>query len=107
MAQHAFGSELVWWERHGIDPFALCIEYYARYGGDGGKPYRKPKRDPIKQAMADAIRERAKMHKRLQRAKRHKGNPVIGFKPSSRTLRALGAKIPSRPFPKQQRGLRG
>jgi hypothetical protein len=32
MAQHAFGSELAWWQHHGVnDVFKLCLQHYDRY----------------------------------------------------------------------------
>jgi hypothetical protein len=31
MALHAHGDEVGWWGAHGLDPFELCIEYYARF----------------------------------------------------------------------------
>jgi hypothetical protein len=32
MELHAYGSELMWWHKRGVpDPFALCIEYYAKF----------------------------------------------------------------------------
>jgi hypothetical protein len=32
MEQHAYGNELEWWSRHGVDdPFALCLHYYKNY----------------------------------------------------------------------------
>ena len=32
MEQHDHGHELGWWAARGVkDPFALCLEYYARY----------------------------------------------------------------------------
>ncbi len=42
MAQHDHGDELGWWSAHGVkDPFALCMKYYARFGGDGGEPVKR------------------------------------------------------------------
>lgn len=56
--QHAFGSELEWWSAHGVgDPFRLCQQYCAAYGGAGGVERKrravktrlpKERRTPIK-----------------------------------------------------------
>lgn len=71
MAQTNHGDELGWWAKHGVaDVFALCIKYYAAYGGDGGHPRKK----------------RATARARPPKEKRQ--------------------RIPSRPWPKQQRKLR-
>lgn len=76
MAQHAFGTEIVWWEAHGIDPFALAERYYAAYLADGGNP------------PGEAIR---------------KAKPVTK---KSRARRGPKTRIPSRPFSKEKRGFR-
>lgn len=94
-AQHDFGDELGWWAAHGVkDPFALCIKYYSAYGGKGGRPIRKgkagkPRRAEIGLGSSCSVLASSGPEgdgaSRLPKAKR---------------------KIPSRPFPKQQRKLR-
>ena len=78
-AQHAFGSELVFWEQHGIDPFALCVRFYAEFGGTGGKP----------------------------KTKRLRNSDYYTRPPPKKRQKIKSAKtIPSRPFPNKQRKLR-
>jgi hypothetical protein len=57
MAQHDFGDELVWWSRHGIDPFKLAMKYFEEYA-----------------AQADMRAERKEFRKavRLERSPKHK-----------------------------------
>lgn len=39
--QHAAGDELAWWSKIGRDPFQTAIDYYAQFGGKGGKPKKQ------------------------------------------------------------------
>jgi hypothetical protein len=49
-SQHAAGDEQGWWDRQGFDPFSLARDYYAQFGGTGGKPKAprniKPRKPP-------------------------------------------------------------
>ena len=76
MAQHRHGSEVEWWNLHGIDPFALAKRYYAQYLAESpSKPVGAIRRKPAREA-----KPRAKTNRRP---------------PNQRQK----AKIPSRPFP--------
>jgi len=77
--QHSM-SERQFWQARGLNPFMIARRLYALYGGTGGVPYRKPKR------------------RRMPAGRGHTGMKANGL--------ATKCKIPSRPFPKQQRKLR-
>ncbi len=34
-------NEAEFWQRRGLDPFATAAQYYAEYGGTGGKPRKR------------------------------------------------------------------
>lgn len=58
--QHAAGNELRWWMARNMDPFALAMDYYAQFGGKGGKP--KP-RTTIKPRLPKEARAKITSHK--------------------------------------------
>lgn len=67
MDQHAFGNEVLWWALHGIhDPWRLCVQHYARYVENGGKPPR----NTVKRKPGRAIQSRgfAKVHRPMRKA---------------------------------------
>lgn len=74
-SQHAFGDEIGWWQHHGVlDPFALCLAYYKRFGGTGGKAApsksgRVTRKPPGKRAKIQS-RPFSKQHRPLRRPPR-------------------------------------
>lgn len=57
--QHAFGSEVEWWNRHGKDPFHLALKYNARYTAETGKPAEGPLPAPVSKATPRSNRAKS------------------------------------------------
>jgi hypothetical protein len=74
--QHAFGSELSWWEQHGKDPFALALRYNERYTHETGKAVDAPakKRRPRTTIVPKGL-GRPPQRKRIQSRGFPKGGP--------------------------------
>jgi hypothetical protein len=88
VAQHDHGSELEWWEKHGKDPFTLAIRYFDTYTAERAAAGLA---EPVQRPSAKVPR------KAKPRPKRHRRQPGGLTAP----------KIPSKPFPKGHRPLKG
>lgn len=92
MAQHAFGSEQVWWEQHGIDPFVAAKRYHAAYLAE------MPTKASAEPAGASARKPSRKAKPRPKASQRPRAAKPWGKKPG---------KISSRPFPTGRKFQRG
>lgn len=71
MQQHAFGNELLWWQAHGVtDPWSLCLQHYARYGGNGAAPKLVIRKKAVRRKSSRPIPARpfSNAHRPLRRA---------------------------------------